>query len=85
MVDSDLIDALGRALGVRVIIIVSECIDDFVLRRSEIYMFILRRNLHTSFEQIQIPGKDRLEFGRVPRSDVIRFSGIFKLLSGILD
>jgi hypothetical protein len=28
MVDSDRIDALGRALGVRVIIIVGECIDD---------------------------------------------------------
>jgi hypothetical protein len=28
MVDSDRIDALGRALDVRVIIIVGECIDD---------------------------------------------------------
>ena len=29
--DSDRIDALGRALGVRVIIIVDECIDDLYL------------------------------------------------------
>jgi hypothetical protein len=80
MVDSDLIDALGRALGVRVIIIVGECIDDLVLRRSEIYMFTLRPNLHTSLEQIQIPGKDRLEFGRVPSpvlSDSLAFSSFY--------
>ena len=85
MVDSDRIDALGRALGVRVIIIVSECIDDLYLGEVRYICSFLDVNLHTSFEQIQIPGKDRLEFGRVPRSDVIRFSGIFKLLSGILD
>ena len=41
MVDSDRIDALGRALGVRVIIIVGECIDDLVLRRSEIIIYVL--------------------------------------------
>jgi hypothetical protein len=35
MVDSDRIDALGRALDVRVIIIVGEFIDDLSLWRSE--------------------------------------------------
>jgi hypothetical protein len=43
-------------------------------------MFYLKRNLHTSFEQIQIPGKDRLEFGRVPSpvlSDSLAFSSFY--------